>query len=200
MNTGKLHQGMERGLKFHVFQFRGHYIPERSTRRGFFFTHIYIVIRYNLLVTKTVPTVSNSNQPLHRALAEFRHQLRVFLLASEEAAHRADLHPQQHQLLLTVAGAPPHVRPSIAYAAQQLELKHNTVVELVDRCAKDGLLQRTADPSDGRRVCLQITARGQQILDRLSQVHLQELHLLAPRLIRSLQKVLRTGTKSQPAL
>jgi DNA-binding MarR family transcriptional regulator len=135
-------------------------------------------------------SAEDPNQRLHRALAEFRHQLRKFLLASEIAAHEAGLHPQQHQLLLTVAGAPPDISPSIAYAAELLGLKHNSVVELVDRCEKEGLLQRATDPADGRRVCLRITARGQKVLDRLSQVHLHELHSQAPHLIEALQRVL----------
>ncbi len=136
------------------------------------------------------PPAQESNQRLHRALAEFRHQLRKFLLASEIAAHEAGLHPQQHQLLLTVAGAAPDISPSIAYAAELLGLKHNSAVELVDRCEKEALLQRTTDPADGRRVCLRITARGQKVLDRLSHVHLNELHSQAPHLIQALQRVL----------
>lgn len=143
-------------------------------------------------------TDHDPNQRLHSALAEFRHQLRKFLLASENAAHQAGLHPQQHQLLLTVAGASPGTAPSIAYAAELLGLKHNSVVELVDRCENEGLLQRTTDPSDRRRVCLRVTARGQKVLDRLSYVHLQELDSKAPHLIKALQKVLQNETKAAP--
>lgn len=138
------------------------------------------------------------NQLLHRSLAEFRHQLREFLLASENAAHQAGLHPQQHQLLLTIAGAPTNVSPSIAYAAELLGLKHNSVVELVDRCEKEALLRRTEDPADGRRVCLRITARGQKVLDRLSHVHLQEISCQAPHLIKALQKVLQNKLNATP--
>jgi len=115
-------------------------------------------------------------------------------LVSENAANDAGLHPQQHQLLLAVAGVPDDRSPSIAYAAEALGLKHNTVVELVDRCAQEGLLERATDPADGRRVCLQTTARGQKVLDRLSQVHLQELNLRGPMLIESLQDLLRNET------
>ncbi len=146
------------------------------------------------------PTHQDPHKPLHRALAEFRHQLRTFLLASEDAAHQAGLHPQQHQLLLAVAGVSPEVCPSIAYAAELLKLKHNTVVELVDRCEKEHLLARTTDPADGRRVCLRVTTQGQKVLDRLSHVHLQELYSQAPHLIRALQKVLQNETKAARAL
>jgi DNA-binding MarR family transcriptional regulator len=122
----------------------------------------------------------------------FRRQLRKFLLVSEDAASQAGVPPQQHQLLLAVAGVPAGCSPSIAYAAEALGLKHNTVVELVDRSVQQGLLERAADASDRRRICLQTTARGQKLLNRLSQVHLQELTLQGPMLIESLQSVLRT--------
>jgi DNA-binding MarR family transcriptional regulator len=144
---------------------------------------------------RVTPAIEDPYQSLHQALAEFRHQLRVFLLASEEAAHRAGLHPQQHQLLLAVAGAPPGVSISIAYAAERLGLKHNTVVELVDRCEKEELLQRTSDPEDRRRVCLKVSSRGQEILDCLSRAHLRELDSQAPHLIQALQNVLQNETK-----
>jgi hypothetical protein len=42
---------------------------------------------------------------LLRTLAEFRYELRQFLHFSERAAVEAGLQPQQHQLLLQVAGA-----------------------------------------------------------------------------------------------
>ena len=145
---------------------------------------------------KLTVAARDSDQSLYRALTEFRHQLRTFILASEDAAHQAGLHPQQHQLLLAIAGVPEGVTPSIAYAAELLVLKHNTVVELVDRCEAEGLLRRAIDPADRRRVCLRITPRGQRVLDRLSLAHLRELDSLAPRLIEALKEVLRTQTKS----
>jgi DNA-binding MarR family transcriptional regulator len=139
--------------------------------------------------------MQDPKQPLHQALAEFRRQLRQFLLLSERAAIKAGLQPQQHQLLLAVAGAPSPIAPSIAYAADALGLKHNSVVELVDRCEKEGLLERGADPKDHRRVCLRITTRGRRILGRLSRVHLLELNSQAPRLITALENALQTQSQ-----
>lgn len=144
------------------------------------------------------PPQQDPNQSLHQALASFRHELRKFLLVSEKAASDAGLHPQQHQLLLAVAGVPSGRSTSIAYAAETLGLKHNTVVELVDRCAQEDLLERATDPEDRRRVCLRTTARGQKVLNRLSQFHLQELSLRAPILIQSLQSVLRSEAQGLP--
>ena len=135
-------------------------------------------------------SISGPDASVFHDLAEFRHQLRMFLLLSEQAAHAAGLQPQQHQLLLAVAGAPPDVSPSIAYAAERLGLKHNTVVELADRCEQEKLLVRVQDAQDGRRVCLKITAHGKKVLDRLSRAHLQELDTRGPKLIAALRRVL----------
>jgi DNA-binding MarR family transcriptional regulator len=144
------------------------------------------------------PAGKDPNQSLHQALASFRHQLRRFLLASESEATGAGLHPQQHQLLLTVAGVPDGCSPSIAYAAEALGLKHNTVVELVDRCEQEGLLDRVTDLEDRRRVCLRATAHGQEVLNRLSQVHMRELNSQGPLLIQALQNILQTTARRLP--
>ena len=134
-------------------------------------------------------TTPNGKANLLEALAEFRYHLRTFTHFSEQAAHEADLHPQQHQLLLQIAGAPSGSVASIAYAAERLGLRHHTVVELVDRSVAEGLLIRTEDPSDGRRVILAITKKGRKILQNLSEYHARELRELGPRLIRSLKNI-----------
>jgi DNA-binding MarR family transcriptional regulator len=134
-------------------------------------------------------TTPNGKANLLEALAEFRYHLRTFTHFSEQAAHEVDLHPQQHQLLLQIAGAPSGSVASIAYAAERLGLRHHTVVELVDRSVAEGLLIRTEDPSDGRRVILAITKKGRKILQNLSEYHARELRELGPRLIRSLKNI-----------
>ena len=135
-----------------------------------------------------VSTVRAERQLLE-VLAEFRHQLRAFLQFSESAAEQVRLHPQQHQLLLQVAGAPQGVAVNIAYAARRLGLHHNSAVELVNRSAAQGLLVRASDPEDRRRVTLEITAKAARILKGLSKSHARELRELAPVLIRSLKRI-----------
>jgi DNA-binding MarR family transcriptional regulator len=132
---------------------------------------------------------SATEADLLSTLADFRFELRRFLHFSECAALAAGLQPQQHQLLLQVAGAPRSTPVSIAYAAARLGLKHNSVVELVDRSENEGLLARTIDIGDKRRAILRITRKGRQILDRLSGDHARELNELAPRLIQVLEHV-----------
>ncbi|HUN86407.1 MAG TPA: MarR family transcriptional regulator [Terracidiphilus sp.] len=126
---------------------------------------------------------------LLRSLAEFRHELRSFLHFSESAALKAGLQPQQHQLLLQVAGAPDETSVTIAYAAGRLGLRHNSTVELVDRSEREGLLSRVADNEDRRRAILRVTGKGRRILNRLSSDHARELNEMAPHLIEVLKQV-----------
>jgi DNA-binding MarR family transcriptional regulator len=136
-----------------------------------------------------MPLTHPADSSLIPALAEFRFALRTFLHFSESAAANAGLQPQQHQLLLQVAGAPETTVVTIAYAAARLGLKHNSVVELVDRSEREGLLARTADAEDKRRALLHVTRKGRSVLAKLSGDHARELQEMAPRLIASLRKI-----------
>lgn len=132
---------------------------------------------------------SSSGETLLRALADLRYELRRFLSFSEQAAIGAGLKPQQHQLLLQVAGAAAGTPVTIAYAAWRLGLRHNSAVELVDRSESEGLLVRTEDRSDRRRVLLRLTRKGRQLLSGLSRDHARELNELRPRLIVALEQI-----------
>lgn len=127
----------------------------------------------------------------YRALAEFRHQLRRFLAFSEELARGVGLEPRQHQLLLTVRGLPPDTAPTVGAIAERLLLRHHTVVGLVDRLQRRGLIRRSRASEDRRQVRLTITARGEDLLHGLSVAHRDELATLAPALVTALRRVLR---------
>jgi DNA-binding MarR family transcriptional regulator len=131
-----------------------------------------------------------------RILAEFRHQLRLFLHFSEAAAHRRGLQPQQHQLLLQIAGAPDGIAATIGYVAGRLGLRHNTVVELSNRCQKAGLVLRRQDGTDRRCVLLRLSPKGQKMLEVLSLDHARELNQLAPLLTRTLTSLRKTDRKT----
>jgi DNA-binding MarR family transcriptional regulator len=136
---------------------------------------------------------------LLKTLADFRFELRRFLHFSECAALEAGLQPQQHQLLLQVAGAVKDTPVTIAYAAKRLGLKHNSAVELVDRSEREGLLARTADAEDKRRAILGVTRKGKQVLDRLAGDHARELNELAPRLTQALKQITLNAHRSMDA-
>jgi DNA-binding MarR family transcriptional regulator len=131
-----------------------------------------------------------------QALAEFRHQLRLFLHFSENAAHKFGLQPQQHQLLLQIAGAPDGLPATISYAAERLGLRHNTVVELCGRCEEADLIRRKT-ASDRRCVLLEVSPKGHQLLEALSDDHARELNELGPQLLRTLTKLRVSREKTQ---
>jgi DNA-binding MarR family transcriptional regulator len=134
-----------------------------------------------------------------QTLAEFRYTLRQFLQFSEQCATDAGLHPQQHQLLLHLAGAPDGTDTTISYAAERLGLRHHTVVELSKRCEDAGLIRRKHDTPDRRYVVLHVTAKGQRVLQALSEAHERELDELAPRLLRALTSIRSAAKRAEDA-
>lgn len=142
-----------------------------------------------------------TEQPGHllTTLAEFRFELRRFLQFSENASLETGLQPQQHQLLLQIAGAPQGTAVTIAYAAGRLGLKHNSTVELVDRLEREELIARTSDKEDKRRALLHLTRKGRQILHKLSGDHARELNEMVPRLVQALMRVRRHSRRSLAA-
>jgi DNA-binding MarR family transcriptional regulator len=127
----------------------------------------------------------------YQALAELRHQIRKFLHFSEQVARRAGLEPRQHQLLLSLKGLPQGVRPSIGELAQRLLIEHHSAVELVNRLAKGGYVQRARAGDDRRAVLLSLTHKGEKILRELSLDHRAELRVQGPALTSALRRTIQ---------
>ncbi|MBV8796021.1 MAG: MarR family transcriptional regulator [Hyphomicrobiales bacterium] len=126
----------------------------------------------------------------YAALASFRRALRVFLAFSADAAREAGLTPQQHQAILAVRGFAPAGGMTINDLAEQLLLKPQTAVELVDRLEKADLVQRRRDGEDRRKVLLMLTARADAVLAPLSEAHLAQIGRDAQHLIALLEQML----------
>jgi DNA-binding MarR family transcriptional regulator len=136
-----------------------------------------------------MPSSSRITAQEYRSLAELRYVVRKFVNFSAEAARAANVEPQQHQLLLVIKGLPPNLSPTISIAAERLQLKHHSVVELAKRLIEHGLLERRANSGDRRQVLLHITPSGKRLLLRLSLAHRKELRLAAPILLQALQDI-----------
>jgi DNA-binding MarR family transcriptional regulator len=129
----------------------------------------------------------------YQSLAELRYQIRRFVRFSEQAARKATMEPRQHQLLLALKGLPENVRPNIGALAERLQIEPHSAVELVNRLAKNGFVRRRRDGNgeDRREVLLNLTAKGEKVLRKLSLHHRTELRTAGPVLMTALQAVLK---------
>lgn len=119
------------------------------------------------------------------ALAEVRYRIRCFLVFSEACAREARVEPQQHQLLLAVSGLPAGMTPTIGQLAERLQIQHNSAVELVRRCADNGLVHKRPG-ADKREVVVALTRKGRAMLEKLTVAHRAELRSMAPALVDAL--------------
>jgi DNA-binding MarR family transcriptional regulator len=114
-------------------------------------------------------------------LLELRDGLRRFLRWSQQRAEASGLTPAQHQLLLAVRGHADPTGPTIRDTAGHLLLRHNGVVELVNRAETAGLVRRLPDPQNQQSVRLGLTPLASRRLAKLSAQHLEELRRLGSR-------------------
>lgn len=111
----------------------------------------------------------------YEALARFRFGIRRYLRFSEEIVRSMGLTPQQYQLLLALKGFPGRDWALIRELADRLQLRHHSMVELVNRAQHQGLVVRATDPDDARAVRVLLTDQGEATLSRLAAQHRDEL-------------------------
>jgi DNA-binding MarR family transcriptional regulator len=98
-------------------------------------------------------------------VAEFRTQLRRFLLRTEAVTSGSNLTPQRYDLLLMIKAADRNghgVR--LTDLCDRLQMKQTAVTELVKRTEQAGLVDRHRSPHDGRVSLLRLTAEGERRL------------------------------------
>ena len=132
------------------------------------------------------------NTAEYRALADIRFLIRLYLNHTERAVREAGLEPQQYMGMLQLRGLPAEQQPTIRALAERLQLRHNSVVELVNRMESRGLFRRERAESDRRCVLVRITPKGEELLNRLVQNRIAELRVTGRDLVKSLGVVLGT--------
>lgn len=123
---------------------------------------------------------------------ELRYQIRRFLRFSEQASRANGLEPQQHQLMLALKGKPQDTPPRISEIAERLQLRHHSTVELINRLAAAGYVQRHRGGSDRREVLLTLSPKGEKVLQKLSLHHRTELRMPGPALIAALERIVKS--------
>ncbi|HZY74123.1 MAG TPA: MarR family transcriptional regulator [Edaphobacter sp.] len=136
--------------------------------------------------SQALPSLSVQNQAedMIRNLAWFRYNLRKFLRFSEKAARQCGVTPQQHQLMLGVAGYTGRGSATVSELAEFLQERHNSVVGLVERAAQRGLVNKEHDTSDRRFVLVSLTSLGEEILARLTELHKEEVRAAQQALLK----------------
>jgi DNA-binding MarR family transcriptional regulator len=127
----------------------------------------------------------------YQALAEFRYQIRQFLRFSEQAVKQAGLERGQYQLMLAIKGMPAGVRPRVRELANQMQIRHHSTVELINRLEASGYVRRERAQNDRREVLLALTPKGERILAELALHHHEELRTAAPALVASLRRLMQ---------
>ncbi|MBZ5516792.1 MAG: MarR family transcriptional regulator [Acidobacteriia bacterium] len=135
--------------------------------------------------TKAFPALT------HR-LAQLRYRLRTFLRFSERAARAHGVTPLQHQLLLGIAGFTGRGWANVSELAEFLQERHNAVVSLIQRAERRGLVRKEHSSKDHRFVRVDLTARGERVLRKLSELHRAELKRFQAGLLRISQNAPRT--------
>ena len=123
----------------------------------------------------------------YQGLAGFRMALRQFLAVSEVISRAAGVTAQQYQALLAIGCGPEAMTMKVL--AEQLLLQPHAAVQMVDRLAKAGLVERSPSPTDGRSVLLTLTAAGERLLELLAEQHLREMLKQEPHLSKSLRRI-----------
>ncbi|GIW44356.1 MAG: hypothetical protein KatS3mg077_1638 [Candidatus Binatia bacterium] len=117
-----------------------------------------------------------------RNLARYREALRKLFRSTELAARKVGLTPQQHSLLLGAAALGGSEGVTISRLADFLQLRHHTVVELVDRAEAHGYVIRKENPENRREVLVICTPAGWRKLNQLATEHRRELQFMRRRM------------------
>ena len=126
----------------------------------------------------------------YEALAEFRYLLRKFLRFSKDFLRaNGDLSLEQYEALLAVKAFTLVGGLTISQLSERLQVKHHSAVNIVDRLMERKLVTREADETDRRRRHVQLTAKGEKLIEELATVHRKEIRLRNADMIKALERL-----------
>ena len=127
----------------------------------------------------------------YQALAELRYLGRKFLRFSKELLReKAGLNPEQYEALLAIK-AFPRESLTISQLSERLQVKHHSAVNIVDRLVHRKLIRRQAGKQDRRERHLELTEKGQKLIQELASMHYLELSNRSAEMIKGLQRLKR---------
>ena len=126
----------------------------------------------------------------YRSLAGFRQHMRGFFAFSEQTIQAAGVAPAQYQAMLAIRahGTKPSI--TISGLAEQLMIRVNSAVELVQRLQAADMVCRMRSTADRRRIELSLTPKGSAVLAALAALHVDEHRRRLPELIALMETLL----------
>ena len=126
----------------------------------------------------------------YEGLANFRYLLRKFLRFSKDFLRAtAGLNPEQYEALLAIKAFAAPVGLTISELSERLQVKHHSAVNIVDRLVERKLITREAGETDRRRRHVQLTAKGEKLIEELAPVHRKEIRMRSAELIKVLERL-----------
>jgi DNA-binding MarR family transcriptional regulator len=124
------------------------------------------------------------------ALAELRYLGRKFLRFSKDLLRaKAGLNPEQYEALLAIKASSSPKGLTISQLSERLQVKHHSAVNIVDRLVESKLITREAGKTDRRKRHVQLTAKGERLIEELAGVHYQELRNRSEEMIQALKRL-----------
>ena len=126
----------------------------------------------------------------YQGLAEFRYLLRKFLRFSKDLLRaNADLNPEQYEALLAVKAFSSDKGLTISQLSERLQVKHHSAVNIVDRLVEKKLVTRSAGETDRRQRHVELTTKGEKLIEELAAAHWNELRKRSGEMINALERL-----------
>ncbi|HEY6069865.1 MAG TPA: MarR family transcriptional regulator [Chthoniobacterales bacterium] len=126
----------------------------------------------------------------YESLAEFRYLLRKFLRFSKDFLRtEAGLNPEQYEALLAVKAFSSDKGLTISQLSERLQVKHHSAVNIVDRLVEKKLVTRCAGETDRRQRHVDLTPKGEKLIQVLAAAHWNELRNRSGEMISALERL-----------
>lgn len=123
------------------------------------------------------------------ALAELRYLGRKFLRFSKDLLReKAGLNPEQYEALLAIKAFPAKGM-TISHLSERLQVKHHSAVNIVDRLVDRKLVHRQAGERDRRERHIELTPKGETLINELATIHYVELSKRSAEMIQALHRL-----------
>ena len=126
----------------------------------------------------------------YEGLANFRYLLRKFLRFSKDfLTANGHLSPEQYEALLAIKAFSAVGGLDISQLSERLQVRHHSAVNIVDRLAERKLVTRETGETDRRRRHVQLTAKGEKLIEELAPVHRKEIRMRSAEMIKVLERL-----------